>query len=183
MNPLLLLGLGAGLLVLSSNSKSSSKTEEDSKKSSSKSSTGALKSPTPSSKSNFPTFVVCGKYEIKKNEKCISFWNDITRKKITDKIIEKAYNFMTTPYVGYVELPKEGEIGKDYIPLLCLKINSTTMNPNAEKIITETILETWEDIKKGDLPPKSTAPLWIKIVWDEVVKIYTKEICQNEPLL
>lgn len=183
MNPLLLLGLGAGLIFLSGSSKSSSKKEDNKTQSNSGKipTQGSIKSGT----SNIPQpkDVICSNFELKKDGKCVSFWNDTVKKKVTDKIIAKAYEFMTTPYIGSVSLPREGVIGEDYIPILCLKTSPTTMNPNAEKIIFETILETWGDIKKSDLPPKSTAPLWIRLVWSEVVKIYVKEICKNEPLL
>lgn len=177
MNPLLLLGLGAGFLILSGSSKSSSKKDE-SKKTSSEGklpTQGNIKSGQTSSIPK-PKDLVCSNYELKKDDKCIAFWNDAIKKKVTDKIIGKAYEFMKTPYIGSVPLPREGTIGEDYIPLLCLRLNGK-MNPNAERIIMETILETWGDIKKIDLPPKSNASLWVKIVWDEVVKIYDKEIC------
>lgn len=182
MKPIILIGLGASLLFLSGSKKTSSKSTDTTKEPSSKlpgSSSGSLKTNTQPSSGNV---VNCGNFEIKQNDKCVSFWNDSIKKKITDKILTKANDFMSNPVIGS-PLLKEGVIGKDYIPVLCLKINPTTINPNARQIIIDSILETWGDIKKSDLPPTSGSKMWIKIIWDEVIKIYTKEICQGKSLL
>lgn len=116
----------------------------------------------------------CSVNQFKSEGVCKTFWDDNTEGLVLAKIREKAQKFINS------QNPKPtGTIGKDYITPLCIDPDVDTYNPHAMNIIKETIRELWPIVKKDDFPVTQNSIPWLITVWNRVVEIYYREICQS----
>lgn len=191
MNLLTIAAIGAGIYFLSQSKNSTAsnkKTENDDKKSEGGivfvPPAGGIPVPKPgTTKPKIPqnlglAMEGCSQNQYKSNGECITFWDENTEGLVLDKIREKAQIFINK------QNPKPtGIIGKDYITPLCLdnppdENGVQTSNTNAINIIKSTIIDLWPVVKAADFPVTQKSPSWLITVWNRVIDIYYKEICQ-----
>lgn len=121
----------------------------------------------------------CTSNQYEKDGKCVTFWDDKTEGLVVGKIMKKAQEWYDSVKGGPIK--PENNVGEGYITLLCSDQNdgkgNFETNPQAMKIMIETVAELWPVITKDALPPTQKSPKWLIEVWNRVVQIYYREIC------